>query len=76
MSRVLAIITKVCTWPINSFILIHADVKNCSEETPLHLACELGRKDVVSYLVEEAKCDISELIKSYTYIFIVQQLLL
>ena len=57
-------------------LLIHADVKNRGEETPLHLACASGHKDVVSYLVEEAKCDISELIKSGTYIFIVQQLLL
>ena len=31
--------------------------------SPLHWACTRGHKDVVEYLVEKAKCDVSEWIK-------------
>ena len=33
---------------------------------PLHLACRGGYKDLVKYLIEEAKCDVGE----YQYLII------
>ena len=34
------------------------DVRDKDNKTPLHFACETGSKDLVQYLVEEAKCDV------------------
>ena len=56
-----------CLWGAFDFIVLiglvvtlHTDVKEMDNMTPLHLACERGHKEVVQYLVEEAKCDVGE----------------
>ena len=36
------------------------DVRDEYGRFPLHLACEVGHKDVVEYLVEKGNCDVSE----------------
>ncbi len=41
-------------------MVLCADVRNDEYMTPLYLACYGGHKDVVQYLVEKTKCDISE----------------
>ncbi len=41
-------------------MVLCADARDDDNWTPLHNACYLGHKDVVQYLVENAKCDISE----------------
>ncbi len=41
-------------------MVLCADVRDYENWIPLHCACFGGHKDVVQYLVENAKCDISE----------------
>ena len=31
-----------------------------NNRSPLHLACRVGYKDLVKYLIEEAKCNVGE----------------
>ena len=40
----------------------HTEVRDNDNETPLHIACLFGHTEVVKFLVEEAKCNIGELI--------------
>ena len=44
----------------NMYHLCCADVRDESDMSPLHVACEGGHREVVKYLVEKANCDISE----------------
>ena len=37
------------------------DVRDDYNRTPLHVACVVGSKDLVQYLVEELKMDVGEI---------------
>ena len=46
---------------VRLYLLSCTDARNNNNLCALHLACEGGHTDFVRFLVEEAKCDVSEL---------------
>ena len=47
---------------ITNHTFTHSEVRDKNNETPLHYACYYGHTEIVKFLVEEAKCNIGELI--------------
>ena len=47
----------------------HTDVRDKYNWTPLHWACAEGHKDVITYLIEDIKCDVGECVDQSDLVF-------
>lgn len=66
----LSVFLSVLVWGLartsHTYVCIYTDSRDEDDEAPIHRACIDGDKDVVQYLIEEAKCDMGEYPKSCT----------